>query len=395
MGQITREDTHEALACLYRTVELAQTGLAKHFAEVQAAPDLKERGARIRALILNAIEVLRPARRFPFGSLESRCYDVLSLRYVENMSVRQMAKEMSLSERQVHRDLLRAEERLAAVLNARSGPSSSDQGPNQLEDELQALRSQPVQVRLGEVVKSAVELVRPLSRQFGVKLLLRLLDPDDDLVVVDRSVLNQVLAQLLSWAIQAASNGSLLVIGCKEMDKGAVHIRFRGDPARLPKERLQDVLRIASSQGIECDVHLDEPGSAHLSLRMRASQPFTVLVVEDNTGAVELYRRYLSPGNWQVHAVSDPRAACDVARTLKPDVIVLDIMMPRMDGWTVLELLSRQPDAAKIPVIVCSVTQDSQLSQSLGARAYLTKPVARGEFLAALKSCLGARRVSQ
>ena len=78
MSSITREQVHDGLSCLNDNVRLAQVELAARFPQVGAAATLDERANRLRTLLLQAIELLRPPRRFPFGSLESRSYDVLT-----------------------------------------------------------------------------------------------------------------------------------------------------------------------------------------------------------------------------------------------------------------------------------------------------------------------------
>jgi CheY-like chemotaxis protein len=70
-------------------------------------------------------------------------------------------------------------------------------------------------------------------------------------------------------------------------------------------------------------------------------------------------------------------------------------MMPKLDGWTLLRDLAANADTAGLPVIVCSVVQDTQLSEALGARAHLCKPVAQGELLQALSQCLRSRAPSR
>ncbi len=71
-----------------------------------------------------------------------------------------------------------------------------------------------------------------------------------------------------------------------------------------------------------------------------------------------------------------------------PDLIILDVMMPTMDGWQVLRSLKQNPGTEKIPIIVCSVLKEPELAISLGARAYLKKPVDRLELLATLERIL-------
>ena len=69
---------------------------------------------------------------------------------------------------------------------------------------------------------------------------------------------------------------------------------------------------------------------------------------------------------------------------IRPDIIVLDIMLPDVDGWDLLTRLSEHPETRGIPVIVCSVVSDPDLTRALGARASLSKPVQRQEFIRSL-----------
>ncbi|NPV09195.1 MAG: response regulator [Anaerolineae bacterium] len=391
MPQLSREQVHEALRWLYESVELCHTELAAAFPETAAA-GLEEQALRLQRLLLHAIEALCPARRYPFGSLESRSYDVLTLRYVENMPIRQIAEELALSERQVHRDLWRAEERLTAVLNSRLPPDKDEQGDaSPFEDELEYLRSQPTQVCLVDVLRSAIRLVEPLTQQLPGEVRFAPADEEASLVAADQAVLKQVLAQLLSAAVQAASGDVTAQLAHGE-ESVSVELRFGLGDRRLLETQFPAVQRIAASQGYQTSLCVDATGQATMTLSLSASPPVRVLIVEDNPGSVELYRRYLATSSWQVHAVSDPRHAFAVAQELQPDVIVLDIMMPKMDGWSVLEQLSRRETTRSIPVLVCSVVQDERLGQALGARVQLHKPVSRGQFLAAINQCLPRTR---
>jgi CheY-like chemotaxis protein len=71
-------------------------------------------------------------------------------------------------------------------------------------------------------------------------------------------------------------------------------------------------------------------------------------------------------------------------------VITLDVMMPNLDGWQVLRGLTSNPATARIPVAICSVLKEPELAFSLGARAYLKKPVDRMELVATLARLLAS-----
>ncbi|NPV07736.1 MAG: response regulator [Anaerolineae bacterium] len=394
MGTLSREEIREALSCLNDNVGLAKASLAQHFSDINTAISIDERANYIRARLLEAIEVLRPARRAAFGSLESRHYDVLSLRYVEGMAVAEMSRELSLGRRQIHRDLQEAEGKLAEVLATLPGVATGyGQAPvaegNSLRDELELLPYEAGPVELGEVLRTAAELLRPLADRYGTGIIWDAPEGASVWVMADHAVLKQVLVQLLSAAVQSSTAADVR-IGV-EQGEGAVtaHVRLCSDPRRLRLEQLSEVRRIASSKGIGCQVRAVADDQWEIILDLPRSRPFSVLVIEDNPSAVELYRRYLAPGTWEVEGVSDPRLAYEAATRVRPDVIVLDIMMPKMDGWSVLSLLSNHPNTANIPVVICSVVYDPELGEALGARAYLKKPLSEQELLAALQRSLG------
>jgi CheY-like chemotaxis protein len=74
-----------------------------------------------------------------------------------------------------------------------------------------------------------------------------------------------------------------------------------------------------------------------------------------------------------------------LAKALRPAVITLDVLMPGMDGWSVLTTLKANPDLADIPVIILTIVDDKNLGYALGASDYLTKPIDRDRLLAILK----------
>ena len=106
------------LAHLNDSATLAESSLAAGLFELAGA-DPQARAAAIRNLLLECIEFLRPVRLGPFRSPEARPYHVLWLRYVEGLTVSQVSEELALSERQTHRELRRAEAKLARILSER------------------------------------------------------------------------------------------------------------------------------------------------------------------------------------------------------------------------------------------------------------------------------------
>jgi CheY-like chemotaxis protein len=396
---------------------------------------LQARAQALRRLLLDGIELMRPAKPVAFGDRAARSYQVLSLHYLEEMSVKQIAGELGIGDRQAYRELRGAEAELAGVLSATHGapawrvgasatsgspggasgqlPSRPSSGPQARQGsggepaaaddtlglELGQVVSEAGRVGLRELLDVALSATTPLAARLGVHLadISQVADRDAE-VQADEGLARQLLIQTLSLAIQSSAasgpdpGGVSLAITCRPPEV-RLRIQYRCAEGAVASQQAPAPLslahRLAQAQGIGFEVGLDAAGASTLSLRFSAAQPRMVLVIEDNQGAVELYRRYLADDpDWQIVGVDDPRIAFETASRLQPTAVVLDIMMPRQDGWSVLQTLRTRPETELIPVLICSVFYDPGLAETLGASGYLKKPVSRRDFVAALEGCL-------
>jgi signal transduction histidine kinase/DNA-binding response OmpR family regulator len=110
----------------------------------------------------------------------------------------------------------------------------------------------------------------------------------------------------------------------------------------------------------------------------------TVLIVDDDEGVRELLAFELKPHGLKILQASDGKKGLEVARAEKPDAILLDVLMPNLDGWQTLRALKESPDTRSIPVVIVSVVENRALGISLGAVEHLVKPVDRPALLLAL-----------
>jgi len=124
-----------------------------------------------------------------------------------------------------------------------------------------------------------------------------------------------------------------------------------------------------------------------------ARPDFTVLVVEDDVEIAEMIRVALENEGRKVLVSHSGEEALHLAREHHPDMISLDIRLPDLDGFEVLELLKRDVETADIPVVVVSVVPDAERGLRLGAVDYLTKPVDQEILLRAVDRCLAQREV--
>ncbi len=341
------------------------------------------RADRLRAAILDSIEFLRPPRGSSIRSPEARTHTALWLRYVEGMTVEEVSVEMNLSERQLHRELRAAESKLAAVLSELLGnlPGGQDTRTGQNLDVV--VEAQPMLLHLKTAIAAAVATVEPLAVSLG-RIPAISGDLGEDRLFVDEGVLHQVLTQILSMAIQHSASSDVQVKLAAKAGVAEVQVGPIERSGLLGSGALGDLERLAASVGMSVSTS-EEQRALTVCLDVPLRQPKVVLVVEDSAAAVELYRRCLEPsGEWQVVEVSDPKLAYDVARKVQPALILLDLLMPSTDGWTVLNMLRARDDTFEIPVIVCSVFQDPLLAEALGATAHLRKPISQADLMAAL-----------
>jgi signal transduction histidine kinase/CheY-like chemotaxis protein len=118
----------------------------------------------------------------------------------------------------------------------------------------------------------------------------------------------------------------------------------------------------------------------------------TALIIDDDPAARNLIAKALAEaGLASMQAASGPEGIA-VAREYRPDAIILDIIMPRQDGWSVLRTLKSDPELCTIPVILATILADRELGLSLGAVEYLTKPIDTEKLIRTIEACGGGNR---
>ena len=116
-----------------------------------------------------------------------------------------------------------------------------------------------------------------------------------------------------------------------------------------------------------------------------------VLVIDDDPAARETVARLLRNEGYTPVPAGCGEDGLRIARELAPVAVVLDVVMPGMDGWSVLSALKLDPATASIPVIVTTVLEDQDIAWALGAAGYLMKPVARERLEEMMKRCTDGR----
>ncbi len=127
---------------------------------------------------------------------------------------------------------------------------------------------------------------------------------------------------------------------------------------------------------------LKEATGKHMTIA--ADGQHTVLVIDDDPVVRDLLKRHLSKEGFHVRAAENGQSGLALAAELKPDAITLDVLLPSMDGWTVLSKLKSDPALSHIPVIILTMIEERQMGFALGAAEYLVKPIDKQQLLQVL-----------
>ncbi len=121
---------------------------------------------------------------------------------------------------------------------------------------------------------------------------------------------------------------------------------------------------------------------------------YSILVVDDERVVRRVLSIMLTQAGWHVDQAADGFEAILMVQTKQPDVVVLDIMMPQMDGYEVLQVLRNEPETAELPVVILSAKMDDTAIKKgldLGANRYLVKPVRQHILVQTIEEVLTGR----
>jgi CheY-like chemotaxis protein len=394
-----------ALHYLYDPVHLRNSSLV----DLLRLTDEFDRAAALQQILSEAIRSLKPAADEPPQSRAWRIYDTLTFLHIRQLERDAVALQLGISERQLRREQRVALEVLAQQLwpkidhNPPNAPTRREMGTDQetvetnqaLSDELIWLGKLAVEQRLplGEALNTVQSLARSLAQQWQVPLEVAV-QPDLAELPVTPLALRSVLLTVLSVAIPRAGRGPVLISALRREseleltvtcnDHSTVYAPF----SEKDSIGLQTARDLAAFYNARLSFSNQERAGFSATLALPVPEQIPVLVIDDNADWIELLQRVAAGSRYQVTGTSQPEQAPKLADKMQPAVIILDVMMHNVDGWQVLSELRHLPATAHIPIVVCTILPVEDLALSLGANAFLQKPVTQQQFLKTLNELI-------
>ena len=358
----------------------------------------------IQSAIMRGIAELEPAPDTPGDSPARRIHDLLHNRFVLKLTLQETADRLNLSFSSVCRTQRTAIHSLTRLLwerqqaiddlarAATNDPASSSAGAAgawraQTQRELAALQaSAPGAIsNVDEAIQGTINLLQPMLSELNVRAKAVFVQPELT-AMVHRSALRQVLITAIRRMANHTGAGELEIYA--GLQDGDTRITITGVPTSDRRPDPSDLtadLVTSADLVVEADV---EGELIALTLEWPSAGKMNVLVVDDNHDIAGFYRRASEGTRYNIIHIAQGRGLFDVVRSIAPDIIVLDVMLPDIDGWDLLMQLQANATTRTIPVIVSSVVKEQELALSLGATTYLPKPVRPRELIRVLDQCL-------
>lgn len=359
----------------------------------------------LRECLRDAIESLRPPPSIPYSAPEWTSYRILWDRCIRRRSWHDIGEDLALGRSSVYKYMQQAIDALSVVLwnqrpsrkaNAEDAPPAESGDFNEILATDVAKLAQtwprgPVPVKA--LLRDVAGLVAPLAeeRQLAIAM-----DVAEDVrpLIGDVAVLRQILVDILVSALEATPRGALRLN--VHGDDAEARFVVSGLDAALDEA---DLLRqMALGQQLLCSYggklwpdRTDQ--GLNIVFGLPAGTRALILVVDDDPDALLLYQRFLRGAGYALLVAHDGAEAKVRLAESVPSLIILDVLMPKEDGWMILQWLKTMPETAFIPVLIYSVLGHPSVARSLGAEAVLRKPVREEELLSAVDLALSSPRL--
>ncbi|MBA3534061.1 MAG: response regulator [Ardenticatenales bacterium] len=286
------------------------------------------------------------------------------------------------------------------------------------------------EVDLRALIESVRSTALGLTKDKELQLVVELPEATLPLIWADQRRIRQVLLNLLSNAAKFTPEEGIITVRVWEEEGGSVAVSVSDTGIGIPPEQLTRVFeefhqvqddasreyqgtglglpicrRLIEMHGgtIQVTSDLGYGSTFTFTLPIASSESGTplptipqtpepsapehqgrlIIVVDDDSDAQAIFRHHLGAAGWTVHSVMDSNQALEAIRRMHPHLVILDIMMPHLDGWQVLQQLRTEAATARVPIVVCSIVDAAQEHMGVvqGVQSWLTKPIVGEELL--------------
>jgi len=359
---------------------------------------LSARMQALRTTIQKSIDILKPPDKTPSNAPEWRCYKILTYRYFLLKEWHVIEEDLGLSQRQVQRDLKKGLDALISILwdlYASQKPPAGQEGGSQndeaetydqelIKEELKNWEISYDLINLSQILEQALQLCKTLIKtELHDQVDMTEVDPNLS-VMVDQVLTKQGLYKIFSM-IGAGPEDLFVQLRTRNLNDFFYEISFTFNTIHLKTLEHWNIAQLFFTiQGLRHNIVEDE-GKSTISVILPVKKQISCLVIDDVESVHRLIERMLGSYGIQVFGTDNYTTAGNLIQLVKPDFILLDILMPKMDGWQMIKNIKSDHETRDIPVIICSVLYEPELSRAVNAAAYIRKPINRLELIQTLQ----------
>lgn len=390
----------------------------------QTSDELQEQNQELEVQRLQVEEASRLKSEFLSNMSHELRTPLNSVMALSNVLIMQAKDKLSEDEVNYLEIIVRNGKNLLALINDILDLSKIEAGRMDVRPKLFPISSS---------IETIMERLEPIAEKKGIKLNQEI--PDDlPQVESDENRVHQILQNLTDNAVKFTAEGDVTVsarsdadniyikiadtgIGISQKDLPHIFEEFRqvdGTSARSYEGTglglaiaYNSVMMLGGNISVQSALGKGSTFTLTLPFRWRGLVPIsepvdlgpppmevesarkTILVVDDEPDVLTIIYDYLSGEGYNIITTTSGKEAVGLAQRHHPFAITLDVIMPEMDGWEVLQQLRQTPDTKDIPVIIVSVSDDKSTGIALGAVGYISKPVNRDLLIAEINKIGG------
>lgn len=359
---------------------------------------LVKRVQALREVFQQSINFLKPPEGTPANAPEWRCFKILSYRYLQLKEWHLIEDELGLSQRQVQRDLKKGIDALNSILWDQYTPpvvdgSEGSTSPTEeaevydfelIKEELKNWEISYEMINLSQILEQALQLNSTFQKP-GRQKSINLDEVDASLnVMVDQVLTKQGLYKIFSIAV-AGEDPLQVDLNTRRLNDFFYELSFTFNASQVDIAGNWKIAQLFFTiQGLSHNI-TEADDKVVITVMLPVKKQISCLVIDDVDSAQRLIERMLGSYGIQVFGTRYYPEALNILELARPDFILLDILIPKMDGWQILRKLKSNPETAGIPAIICSVLYDPVLAEAEGASACIRKPINRLELIKTLR----------